>query len=343
MSNVPHDNLLAILAHWFTPAVLPTIQVEDVAGGLSRASLWKVKTPQGSFCLRSTPADISPLPAMLKKIHLFMAHTWRAGFRDIPVPHPTLSHETFVQSTGLVWELTTWLTGSITRTPTVEQGKSAAAALARFHLAAASFNQLHGVAPSLQHRLEILDDLRMGMLRDLVAAVDRSFPESRDLARNVISQVKAALPKGIDAVQQSRRNVPVQWCLRDSHIGNFLFVDDDVTGILDFATASIASVSQDIARLIGSMVPHLDNPWQECVEAYRQLRPLSPEEVRLIFAFHVSGTIGAAANWLRWRFIDDLSQADAATTQTRLTDLAARLELLGQAETALSAFHGPIG
>jgi Ser/Thr protein kinase RdoA (MazF antagonist) len=318
---------------------LPLLRVEGIAGGLSSAKLWKVTTPQQWYCLRCWPKESPPRAEHLKRIHRFIEHTWRSGFRDLPLPKPTFGQDTFIEKHSVIWELDSWLTGISVRTPKLVQAKSASAALARFHMAAASFNQLHGAAPGLKHRLEILDDLRMGMLRELVAAIDCSPPAaSRDLARNVVSQLEAALPKGIEVVQRSRKKVPIQWCLRDSHIGNFLFVDEHVTGIVDFATAGITSVSQDIARLVGSLVPHLENPWRECVEVYRHHRPLTADEVRLIFAFHISGTIGTAANWLRWRFVEGLPQVDAAITEAKLTDLAARLESLGDAEAALSAF-----
>jgi Ser/Thr protein kinase RdoA (MazF antagonist) len=344
MPNASHDNLLAILAHWFPPAELAALQIEEVTGGLSRASLWKVTTSQGSFCLRRWPADFTPRIWELKKIHEFMTHTWRAGFRDIPLPRHTLSDESLVEKQDIVWELAGWLSGGATRTPTLKQAKAAAEALARFHLAGASFHQLHGCTPGLKHRMELLDDLRAGTLRELKATVDRSSPsQTRDIARDIIGPMEAALPRAIVGVQRSRKKVPIQWCLADSHIGNFLFVDEQVTGIVDFATAGVSSVARDIARLVGSVVPQLANPWRESLEAYRQIRPLSSDEVRLIFAFHISGTIGAAANWLRWRFVDDLAGIDAATTQSRLIDLALRLESLGEVETALSAFYGPVG
>jgi Ser/Thr protein kinase RdoA (MazF antagonist) len=343
MSNVSHDHLLAILAHWFTPAELPLLQITEVAVGLSRATLWKVTAPRQSFCVRRSPRDHSAGPGNLIRIHRFMEHTWRAGFRDLPQPKRTLNQQSFVEVDGAVWELASWLPGAATRTPNRDQAKAAAGALACFHSAGASFHQLYGCPPGLRHRLELLGDLQQGELRELKSAVDGSAPsETREIAHGIIAKVEATLSKAIDVVQSSRKKLPVQWCLADAHIGNFLFVGDHVTGIVDFATAGVSSVAQDIARLIGSIVPHLDNPWRECVDVYRLERPLTLDELRLIFAFHVSGTIGAAANWLRWRFIDDVSETVAATTQARLIDLAARLELIDEAETALSAFYGPI-
>lgn len=342
MESLPQQLLIRVLSNWLDMGAMGTLEVTQVSGGLSNASLWKVTTPQECFCLRRTPVEHAPQPWRHRKTHEFIAHICQAGLRIVPLPKQTRAGESNVQIQGNVWELSSWLTGNATRTPTLEQAKAAADALARFHLAAASFHQLHGCPAGLQDRLVFLGELHRG-LRVLKSAVDRSPPlETRDIARNIIGPMEAALPKAIDAVQRSRKKVPIQWCLRDPHIGNFLFVGSDVTGIVDFATAGLSSVAQDIARLIGSMVPQLSNPWQESLEAYRQIRPLSSDEVRLIFAFHISGTIGAAANWLRWRFLENLSRADAATTQARLGDLALRLELLAEAESGISAVGRPI-
>jgi Ser/Thr protein kinase RdoA (MazF antagonist) len=343
MATPADDNLLAILAHWFPPAELPRLQLEKLPGGLSGALLWKVTTLQESWCLRRTPLEHAPLPWRHRKIHEFSAHIWQAGFRNIPLPKRVLSGESCVQKQGGIWELTNWLIGNTTQTPTLEQAKAAAAALARFHLAGESFHKLQGCPSGLQDRLVFLDELYRGDLRVLKSAVDRALAtETRASALRIMASIESALPQAIEAVERSCKKVPIQWCLIDPHIGNFLFINDSVTGIVDFAIAGASSVARDVARLVGSVVPHLDAPWRECVAAYQRHRPLSADEIRLVFAFHISGTVGAAANWLRWRFIDNLSAADAATTQTRLADLAARLELLPEAELALSANYGPI-
>jgi Ser/Thr protein kinase RdoA (MazF antagonist) len=344
MPTPTHNDLLAVLGHWFPPAELPRLQLEKLAGGLSGALLWKVTTPQGVYCLRSTTTEQRWLICPRTRIHQFQEHVWRAGFHDLPLPKPTLADESFVEKYKADWELASWLPGHATRTPTFEQAKAAAAALARFHLAGVSFHQLHGCPSGLKDRFELLDELRAGTLNELKAAVDRApSTETRSVALRIIVSVEAALHQALEIVQRSRKKVPIQWCHVDPHIGNFLFVDDHATGIVDFAIAGASSVARDVARLVGSMVPHLADPWQECVGAYRQLRPLSADELRLIFAFHVSGTIGAAANWLRWRFLEDRSGVDTATARQRLIELAARLESLDEAERALSAFYGPIG
>lgn len=339
MATSADDNLLAILAHWLPPAELPRLQLERLPGGLSGALLWKVTTPQVSLCLRRTPLEHAPLPWQHRKTHEFLAHIHQAGFQNVPLPKQTLSGESHVQKQGGIWELASWLIGNATRAPTLAQAKAAAAALARLHLAGASFHPQHGYPSGLQDRSVFLHELQRGELRALNSAVGRAPPtETRASALRIIAPIEAALPQALEIVQRSRIKVPLQWCHGDPHLGNFLFVDDHVTGIVDFALASASSVARDVARLVGSMVPQLTNPWQECVGAYRQLRPLSGDELRLIYAFHVSGTIGAATNWLRWRFVDNISAADAATTQARLADLTSRLELLREAETALSAF-----
>jgi Ser/Thr protein kinase RdoA (MazF antagonist) len=344
MASLPQQLLIRVLKNWLDVNAWGSFEFTEISGGLSGALLWKVTTPQGSFCLRRWPSEHLPSVDDLTRRALFLQHTWQSGFREIPLPQWTRQQTLHFEAEGTIWELNNWLTGNSILFSTREQAKSSAEALARFHLAAASFHQLQSCIPGLEHRLEVLEDLRDGALGELISAVDRApRSEVRDIAQKIISLITAVLPQAIEVVKRSPKKFPIQWCHGDPHLGNFLFIDDQVTGIVDFAIAGVSSVARDIARLVGSMVPPLGNPWRDCVEFYQQLRPLSADEVHLIFAFHVSGTIGAAANWLRWRFVEDCFGVDAATTRHRLIELATRLESLDEAQRVLSAFYGSIG
>jgi hypothetical protein len=133
------------------------------------------------------------------------------------------------------------------------------------------------------------------------------------------------LPKCIEVLHSVRTKVPNQWCLRDCHIGNFLFDGNLVSGVIDLGTAGIDSISRDLSRLVGSIATRDQNCWRDCIDAYEMRRVLSIDELQLVFAFHLSGVIGTAANWLRWRFMDHLPGLDAESTEERLVRVSSQL------------------
>lgn len=344
ITNPQDENTRARLAAWFTVPELRELRFTEIAGGLSVARFWKIALREQLFCLRCHKSvDLTKLKE-LRKIHSLIEFVDRQGFSQVPVPRQTLAGETFVETPRAVWDLARWLPGEAIKNPTRAQALAATKALAQFHNIAAKYEQHPAaIAPGLNQRLEMLDELREGLLENIAMAVQRS-PDSelRTLANFVVSQVKSLLPEAISTVQASQQKVSLQWCVCDCHIGNFLFAGDQVTGLLDFQTAGLDSVSRDLARLVGSMATNNPSIWQECLAAYQQHRTLSSDELQLVNTFHMSGTVGAAANWLRWRFLDDLPVADAATTQTRLSELSMRMASLGDCKQAISSVLGPI-
>ncbi len=64
------------------------------------------------------------------------------------------------------------------------------------------------------------------------------------------------------------------------------------------------------------------------IEAYDACRPLSPDERRAIDCFDRGGTLAAAANWLRWLFVEERSISQAEAVQAQLVQLYGRLQAL---------------
>lgn len=325
------SHLRLILSNWFETSHLGALKLDPMAGGLSGARLWRVTGAQSSYVLRRWPVGY-PTYGNLQQIHGLINHVWNAGFHELPLPKRTINRHTVVEADGHLWELATWLTGDVVNHPALEQATAAMAALARFHAIAATYaGQRRGIVPGLIERAKILDDLRSGTLARLSSAVQKSPPsELRDTACLVASQIETLLPTAVTVVGESAQTaIPLQWCLRDIHVGNILFKGAQVTGMLDFGAAGEGSVAGDVARLAGSIAetgPRL--LWRECLDAYQAQRQLSSEELRVVVAHDLGGTIAAGANWLRWLFIEGRTIADAATTQKRLIALVERLRSL---------------
>jgi Ser/Thr protein kinase RdoA (MazF antagonist) len=293
--------------------------------------LWRVTVGDRTYCLKGTPSRDRSIGNFIR-IHRFLEHLWSQGCRDIACPVINLKQDTFVETFNSIWELSNFLPGEATRTPTLAQAVAAAEFLARLHVTAASYQSFPlGIAPGLKYRRELCEELRNGRLNEIYSVIENSTPSpTRDMAINVTLQIEDILPKVFEHLEQARAKVPVQYCLVDCHISNFLFTGDLVTGAVDFITADLDSVARDVARLFGSIATQDQNIWRTCIASYQRLRPLSDAELKLALAFHTSGLVGRVANWLDWRFIARHDFADAATTHARLLQLSAQLAAINE-------------
>jgi Ser/Thr protein kinase RdoA (MazF antagonist) len=340
ISSQPGDNLHEILANWFTPTEMSLLHAEEfVSSGLSGARFWRVTVGERDFCLRRNPRKDGKSAGHYFRIHRFLEHLWNQGFREIACPVKNLKQGTFVETFDAVWELSNFLPGETTKSPTLSQAVAAADFLARLHLVAATYQSfLLSVAPGLKRRREVCKELRSGKLDENYAAiVNSALSPTRDLAIYVASQIRGVLPLGFGHLERACDKVPVQFCLVDCHIGNFLFTGDQVTGLVDFATVDVDSVTRDVARLFGSITTKNQNIWRTCMASYQQQRPLSAAELKLALAYHTSGLVGRAANWLEWGFVHESSFADAETTHARLVQLSAQLTAIPETEAIFAS------
>lgn len=339
IASPPDENLRAILAHWFTRAELSGLRFEEIPGGKSHSRFWRVAHEQTRYCLRSDPIVDRAEIGTRNRVHAFIEQVWKAGFRKVPLPHRTLRDEFFIEKKA-IWELLEWLPGESTRSPTRVQILAAVECLARFHLVAAMYEDpLRGHPRGLKQRAEILEELSSGLLNEIQVAVrGATLLPMGNLVQRIADQVATNLPLAQSIIHSARTKVPLQWCLFDCHIQNILFVGEEVSGIVDLGLAGMGSISQDIARLVGSSIRLDQSQWVECLAVYQKHRSLSKNEIQLVLAFHVSGIIVAAANWLRWRFVENHPAADVATTQERLNALEAQLSAITETQAIFRCF-----
>ncbi len=145
----------------------------------------------------------------------------------------------------------------------------------------------------------------------------------------MLFQMGRSLPTVLGELEQTA-DVPLtlQWCLRDVKCDHVLFAGEQVSGLIDFGAAAVDSVAGDVARLVGSLVGDAREDWPPALEAYHACRPLSPDERRAIDCFDRGGTLAAAANWLRWLFVEERSISQAEAVQSQLVWLCDRLRAL---------------
>ncbi len=292
-------------------------------GGFSGARLWRL---DGPLCLRAWPTGFSP--QRLNFIHRCMTHARTAGLAFVPRLFATAARTTAVEYAGRLWELQEWLPGDADYqcNPSPAKLRAALVALARLHVCWQNIlPPASGPCPAVIRRLNIVREWR-----DLVQSGWRPTPRAADPARPAAEHAWRLLPGRIDAIPDllkhwTDRTWPLQPCLCDVWHDHVLFDGDRVTGLIDYGAMKIDHPAVDVARLLGSLVEDDLDGWATGLAAYREVRPLSADEAELARTLDVTGTIAAAAVWLRWLYYDGKEFEDRAAAGRRLESIAARL------------------
>ncbi len=328
------DRLHAVLTHF--PHVAPPDRVEPLggAGGYSGAQFWRLETEDGPLCLRRWPPE-HPNRERLEFIQAVLWHVHQEGCYFVPLPLESSSNAGYVWHDGHYWELAPWMPGKADYhiAPTNEKLANALAALASFHLAAESFPIPQGEpapSPGIRQRGEMAEDLRETGLAKLQSAVRQSaWPELDRRAARAMALFSRALPAVENALTPCRElSVALQPCIRDVWHDHVLFLDGQVSGIVDFGAMRVDNVATDVARLLGSLVGDERDGWRLGLEAYEAVRPLSEHEGKLIKAFDRSGIVLSLVNWLRWIYLDRRIFEHRAAVELRFDELLPRLERL---------------
>lgn len=323
----------------------PRCEARGNAGGFSGADIWRVVADGVALCLRAWPEE-GPTAERLAWIHRVLMHVAAQRAVPLPVPLTTRERQTFATYAGRLWELTLWLPGEAIRERAASRPQCGAAlrTLASFHRAAATFDagcgeRLPQVSPGILERLAYLRRLQAGEIERLKQApLSADWPSLRRLADRwfaLFDDVAAGVAARL--VAASEWSVPLQPCLRDVRREHFLFTGESVTGLLDFGALQVETVSGDIARLLGSLVPDEVPPWPELLALYETLRPLGPEERALVPIFDLSGQLLTCANWLEWIAVEGRSFADRPQVEARIRESLDRLEHLIDTPSILAA------
>jgi homoserine kinase type II len=305
------------------------------AGGFSGSKLWSIDAPRGRLCLRQWPAA-QPSQQRLDFIHAVLRHVAANGFRRLPLPIPAATGATYVEHAGRLWELAPWMPGEIDRAAATSPTRITAAleALAEFHLASSTFSHSgvrFGPSPGLIERKERLERLLAGELNEIERSLDdRLWPELAQRGRRYLSVFRRAAPD-VNTRLHDAASIAVPWqpCLRDIWRENVLFVGEDVSAILDFASMRVETVAGDVARLIGSFAGDDHRLWEQALAAYRKSRPLADGDVRLVTAFDQSGVLLTGVSWLDWVFRQRREFPDKSAVMERFNFALGRLESLG--------------
>jgi Ser/Thr protein kinase RdoA (MazF antagonist) len=331
VQNEIHSTVLrSLLTEWRKEGVEAQIDRHNRSTGLSGALVWRIEIGGNAFCLKRWPREY-PTRGQLAAVHGLLQHVAKIGLKIVPVPVKTRDGHNLLSRNDYLWELTPWLPGEPydPERPSATKRLAAVRVLAEFHRAAHSYETpTVAAAAGLLKRREILRELSGGGLAQLRRAVSNSAAsEQRSIAEQMLVLMKQNLQSVLAELERvAETPLPLQWCLRDVKCDHLLFTDNQVTGLIDFGAAAIDSVAGDVARLVGSMAGGDRQRWQSAIEAYHASRPLSTDERRAVDCFDRGGAIAAAANWLRWLFVEQRPISRLEAVQTQLAWLRDRLQ-----------------
>jgi homoserine kinase type II len=252
------------------------------------------------------------------------------GLSFVPAVFPTLCGITWIEHSGRLWDLTTWLPGSADfhKRPTLTRVKAACAALARLHTAWAPRECRFEPCPAIERRaVRYQDWLRAGQSGwrpGLDCGTNDPVNAWARRAWHLLLRWGDDIPRRL--IPWANRDLPLQPCLCDVWHDHVLFEGDRVTGMVDYGSVKRDHVAVDLARLLGSLVGDDAAFWDAGLRAYTRCRPLSEEEIALVTLLDFTGTLLGAANWLLWLYRDQRRFEDRAAVAGRLAALVQRIE-----------------
>ena len=302
------------------------------AGGLSGSRFWKFESAIGETLLKAWPADFGD------RRRLDTIDRWLGFAKSLPfIPSPIRSRvgRTSVAHAGRFWQVLPWMPGraDLSDPPASARVVSAFRGLAQLHLGLANAPESRsGKSPGLTRRLRELSSILDGEFSGLPAILMRK-PESLSgtLALRWLEHANRLAP-GLREPLEHASNLEsrLQPCLRDARRDHFLFVGDELTGIVDFGAMDVDSVAGDLARLLGDwlIADRTGALRRIALDAYESIRPLDDLERRLRLQFERSTALLAPGHWVRWHFVEGRVFDDPEAVEAGLLRGLMRLEAM---------------
>lgn len=336
LSEVADAGLRAVGAAWLDGG---DGIVEPIASdGFSGATVVRLRrAASGDLVLKSFPAAERP---RVDWVHGLMRHLRRAGCGEVPEVACARTGASLVDDRqGRIWEAVRFVSGTANETPSSAQAAAAVTAVARLHLAAATWPAAPpglGVPAAVTRRIEQARRLLTQPWATLeppgpvTTAGSEAFAER--LTRAVAISREADLEAVVRAVAATRGvAMPVHAVLRDLWWSHVLYADDEpdrAAGIVDLHAASIDTPATDLARLLGSWrrspATSFAAAWEEVLDAYESLRPLDTER-RLAPWLDATATILGLDNWFRWTLVEGRRFVRSGRAVERIDRLLERL------------------
>ena len=259
-TRVDEDQLAAFLEEY---DIGQAVSFSGITQGVENSN-YRLTTEKGDFILtlyekRVDPADLPFFIAL-------MGHMAAAG---IPCPTPVQGRDGNVlrQLNGRPAAIITFLTGTYSNQPNAKRCRAVGTTLAQMHLAGADFTMKRPNA------------LASAGWRPLLDAADRNKtdqirPELWDTASARLSSLLAEWPQ----------DLPKGVLHADLFPDNVLFIDNTVTGVIDFYFACNDMLAYDLAIMLNAWCFEGDGSFnitkaRHLLAGYQEARPLSEEEI----------------------------------------------------------------
>lgn len=297
-------------------------------GGLSGAPIFRGTTSDGRVLCRKAHSRKHINGRQLERVHGWMRGARAAGLAFVPKVESTLAGETWTFDGNYLWEIIEWLPGraDFQADPSDARLSAALDALARLHEVWGRDVVRRQACPGVFRRIEVLIEWQRlvgtGWRPKPSQAPDPIWPIAERAWRLLPLHLKRAAS---ELGPWSQRPVPVQPCHCDPWHGNLLFEGDQLTGLIDYATAKVDHVAVDLARMLGSLLPR-DRARRERAIADYNARVQRPVDASFVHLLDETGLISAIANWLRWLYFEGRPCPDREVVAARLNTLVERLE-----------------
>jgi Ser/Thr protein kinase RdoA (MazF antagonist) len=310
--------------------------------GFSGTLLWRVTvnrpaavTPaddrQLSYIVRRLPPATTA--ARMAEIYHVVSHVAENGCPFVPVPLRTTAGACSIQAEGHLWQVEPEIMGiaNFAQHASLPRIKSAMRALAHWHIAARSLiPHPPDAAPGIklrQARCGALD--QQGLLPRIQAVpCDEVAPQLARFVAPLLHEYQSQREALIHALAVAANlEVPVQICVRDIHQDHLLFADatsDRVVGMVDYDAVRLDCVAADLSRLLRSLLSGNVADWQEAIDCYEQIRPLSEAERSLLAVYDQANCLLSGISWLEWIFLDR-RQFDLNRVESRLDSIVSTL------------------
>ncbi|MGE3317193.1 MAG: phosphotransferase enzyme family protein [Planctomycetaceae bacterium] len=333
-------NSRAVLANFAGEFLSQETVAREVLTGFSGAAIVRLDTTCGRFALRGWPPG-QVQHERLHGLHRLLQHVFDRGVLQLAVPLRSRDGSTLIEQDGRFWQLEPWMPGCADyhANPNSERLRNAVRCLARWHDAAKTFHATNDEAPwfqprpahtslAVQDRLERLlnwDDARLRALEQQIQHDnDRGF---RDRSWRIVRQFRrCSVQTQCDLTIASTFQFDLIPCLRDCWHDHFLFIGDELTGLIDPSACRIDSVAVDLARLIGSFVGDDRTMRAVALDEYARHRPLGSDEIGLVEVLDSSGVLLSAMRWVERRYLNREVFSEPRRVLEMLGELLARLE-----------------
>lgn len=251
-----------------------------------------IETTSGRFILTlyEKRVDVADLPFFLG----LMEHL---AERQIPCPIPLHDQggANLTELSGRPAALITFLCGKAVMRPTARHCEALGRAVAALHLAGGDHPgfRANALAPQAWHNL---------------------FAESKARANEVQPGLAAELALELDALAARwPQDLPTGVIHADLFPDNVFFIDDEVSGVIDFYFACVDAYAYDLAICLNAWCFELDGSFnitkaRAMTRGYTSLRPLSDREVAALPVL----CRGATMRFLLTRLFDWLNRVDGA-------------------------------